>query len=132
MPNWETFTLQGARGVMEKRVSLNVRGVFTLNQLAYDELGKPDAVELLYDKEAHLIGLKPSDRTIKYSYEVRRQGENKSYLIGARAFCSYYGIDLTSTRRFDEVTIIDGVMVLDTTKMTDILLRQKKNADDLT
>lgn len=129
MPNWETFTLQGSRGVTEMRVSLNARGVFTLNQLAFDELGNPEAVELLFDRAEKLVGLKAVDKNLKHAIKVRKQGKNKSYLIGAKAFCKYYKIDVSKTVRFEDITMENGVMVLDTEKTVDVSAKQTKQND---
>lgn len=120
MAKWETFTFRGGRGLAEIRVSLNPRGVFTLNQFAFDELGKPDNVVLMYDTDDHLIGITGTDEKVDYAIKVRRQGENKSYLIGGRAFTQYYGIDLGETVRFNDARVEQGMLILDPKKVTPI------------
>lgn len=110
---WTKFTMQGARGMAEKRASLNVRGVFTLNQLTYDEMGNPPAVELFYDKDERLIGLKPSTLEVPHAYKVRQQGKNKSYLISARAYCGFFGIEIPQTIKFVGISMIADVLALD-------------------
>ena len=126
MAKWETFKFHGSRGVAERRVSLNTRGVFTLNQIAFDEIGNPVAVEMLYDREARLIGLKPSTLEVEYAVKVRQQGKNKSYLIGAKSFCQYYKLDVTDTIRFTDIDLEDGMLVLDLAKTELVEIRGGK------
>jgi len=114
MPNWERFTLTGGRGVYEKRVSFSNRGVLTLNQPAFDELGKPEKVELFFDRNERLIGLIKSQPDVPHAVRVRQQGTNKSWLINARPFGYHYSILPARTIRFKSIVVgADGVMSLD-------------------
>lgn len=129
MPNWEKFTMTGGRGVYEMRVSLSPRGVFTLNQPTYDEMGKPEAVEFLYDRTERLIGLRPATKEIPHAYIIRKQKTNKSYLIGARPFCFHYKLNVENTVRFKEIKFTDGVLILDL-KNTMVLEKRKVAKSD--
>lgn len=132
MPNWEKFTITGGRGVYEKRVSLSSRGVFTLNQPTFDEMGEPDVIEFLFDRELRLIGLMPSTEDVAHAYTVRKQKANKSYLIGARAFCYHYKIQVEQTIRFNDIKFEDGVLILDLENTTPVETRKAgKSAKDL-
>lgn len=124
MPNWEKFTITGGRGVYEKRVSLSPRGVFTLNQPTFEEMGEPDAVEFLFDREQRLIGLMPTSKEVAHAYIVRKQKANKSYLIGARAFCYHYKIDIEQTVRFKDIKFVDGVLILDLENTVPVEIRK--------
>src|SRR5689334_24662907 len=62
------------------RVTLNTRGVFSLNSATYTALGEPRFVELLYDKTNRVIGLRPTEETTKHAYPVRRSEEHTSEL----------------------------------------------------
>lgn len=127
MPNWEKFTITGGRGVYEKRVSLSPRGVFTLNQPTFDEMGEPEAVEFLYDRAQNLIGLAPANKEIPHAYTVRKQKTNKSYLIGARPFCYHYKITIEQTVRFRDVKFDEGVLILDLKNTEPV--EKRKDAD---
>lgn len=120
MPNWETFTFQGSKRATVLRVTLSIRRIFALNQLAFDEIGKPEFVELLFDRKARLIGLKPSKKNVKHAYPIRKQGKNRSYIIAGKAFCTYYGITVSHSVWFTDVTMQEGVMVLDLNKTTKV------------
>lgn len=123
MAKWEVFKHQGSRSATVMRASLSVRGVVTLNQVSYEALLQPEAIELLFDGEEQLIGLRPTSADVRHSYPVRKQGKNKSYLIGAKAFCNYYNIVLQETVAFDEVKIESGIMILDLNKVTPVTPR---------
>jgi hypothetical protein len=127
MANWEVFKHQGGRSATVMRVSLNTRGVLTLNQVAFDALLTPVAVELLFDGDENLIGLRPTGKDVRHSYPVRKQGTNKSYLIGAKAFVNYYRIELEQTIAFNDVKIADGIMVLNLNNFTALPGRTSKS-----
>jgi hypothetical protein len=128
MRSWETFKIVGGRGVYEKRVSLSSRGVLTLNQPTFDALGEPDRVELMFDRHARMIGLKPSSPDVTFAASVRKQGANKSYLINARPFCYHYKIEIPQTVRFRDIIIEDGVLVLDLKTATPVELKSGEAA----
>lgn len=94
------------------RVSLNRRSNFYLNHAAYVALGSPEAVVLMYDSAAKLIGLKPADKSVRHAYPVRKQENSYSYLVGGIAFANHYGLPLKNALSFSPV-VEDGVMVLD-------------------
>jgi hypothetical protein len=114
------------------RVSLNQRGTFSLNQKAFDDLGKPDAVELFFDKINKLIGMRPCSPQLKHAYPARRQGKNRSYLVRAMSFCNYYNIKIVGTVIFTEPEVEDGMLILALANATQVAQRKakKKSAPD--
>jgi len=74
------------------RIGLSRRGYFSVNKAAYELLGQPSRVVLLYDAERELVGLRPADESVAHSYKVIQQGQSESYVIAARAFCDHCGI----------------------------------------
>lgn len=111
---WELFEkVSAGRVARNMRVSLNERGSISLNQKAFDELKEPVEAELYFDKINKLIGIKPVLEHTAYSYPVRKQGENRSYIIRAMSFLTYYNIKITGTVLFISPTVEDGMLVLD-------------------
>ena len=55
---FEIYKRQRAPASIEPAVTIQKRGTFSLNSAAYAVLGSPKAVELLYDRERELIGLR--------------------------------------------------------------------------
>lgn len=120
MPNWEKFTKEVSRKV-EKKVSLSKRGVLSLNKSAYEALGEPKAVDLLFDKEESLVGIQSSTPNAKTSFKVNeQQSKYKSYYVSAKSFCDYYQIDISKTISFSDVKIDNGILILDLKKATKI------------
>lgn len=122
---WEEFTQKSNYRAEMIRVSLNGRGHFQLNQKAVDELGGAEAVVLLYERASRRIGLKPSSRDVEHAYELKRQTSSQTYLVRARSFCTYYGINVGDTVVFNDVTTENGMIVLDLGKVTEIVRRAR-------
>ncbi len=97
---FETFTRQRRHG-RQPFVTLQKKGVISLNRAAFEALDNPESVELLYDPDARLVGLRKIDSSIEHSYHVRAPVENHAtWLISGAAFVGYYEIDTsTSVRR---------------------------------
>ena len=90
-------------------LTITVRGTFNLNQAAFELLGKPDAVVLLYARDERTIGLRPAGRDDPDAYLVRPSGTAKSPTMMAvvREFCRWIGADLSESRRYP-LTLGDG------------------------
>jgi len=97
---FETFTRQ-RRQDRQPYITIQKKGVFSLNKASHDALGNPESVELLYDPEARLVGLRRVDSHVEHAYQVRAPVENHAtWLISGGAFVAYYEIDTsTSVRR---------------------------------
>ena len=109
-------------------VGLQTRGTMSLNAAAFELLtmekpkrpdrspvkpGKQKAkagkrpleeyealVEFLFDKERAIVGLRVAQPTGLNSYPVRRQPQSESYLVTAKAFLTYHGIQTDQLRRY--------------------------------
>lgn len=96
-------------------VTIQRKGIISINRAAYALLGSPKAVELLYDKDRRIVGLRASDDSIPHAYEVRPQSSAKEtgpLIVAGTAFTNFYGIDTTTSKRWtpymeDDVLCID-------------------------
>ena len=96
---FETFTRQ-RKSDRQPYVTMQKKGVISLNKAAFDALGQPDSVELLYDSESRLVGLRKVDSSIEHAYQVRAPVENHAtWLVSGAAFVSYYEIDNSESIR---------------------------------
>ncbi len=96
---FETFTRQ-RKSDRQPYVTMQKKGVISLNKAAFDALGQPDSVELLYDAESRLVGLRKVDSSIEHAYQVRAPVENHAtWLVSGAAFVSYYEIDNSESIR---------------------------------
>ena len=111
MPNWERFTKRGMPVAGQPFVTIQRKGLISLNRTAHDMLGKPEAVELLYDRDEKIIGLRRVDPSETFAYPVRTQASS-NFLIAGTAFTSYYGIDVSVARRY-RAAMMDDVLAVD-------------------
>jgi hypothetical protein len=79
--------------------------VMTINRVAYEMLGGPEAVELLYSKQnGGIIGIRQVSSKEPYAFPLRGQGrrgqEPSNYLVAVQAFTKHYGIDTNVAMRY--------------------------------
>ena len=99
------------------RVTLNSRGVMLLNKAAYECMGSPGAVELLFDEEEGVIGLKPKDLRHQNAFPLKSKWvDKKKYqyrLISASPFCKHFDIKPKGTILFTQPDMDnDGTLLL--------------------
>jgi len=97
----------------EPEVTITRRGIISLNEPAYAAIGRPETVELLYDRAEQVIGLRPVQREAQHAYPVRSQGGKPGgpWNVHARGFTLHYGID-TSTAIRRPAVVEDGVLCI--------------------
>lgn len=112
---FETFRRTG--GVpTEPLVTIQRRGLISLNSAAYRALGSPVAVELLYNAERSTIALRAVDPHASHSHIVRSTSRSGAgpYVISATAFTRFYDIDTSTASRW-VARMQDGLLCLDLT-----------------
>lgn len=72
-------------------VSIHLRGILALNQQAQEALGNPDAIELFYDREYRIIGMKGAPRSSPDAYTVRHHAKHSSQIAG-QSFLEFYNV----------------------------------------
>ncbi len=112
MPNFETFTRRSTPVTATPLVTIQKRGTISLNRTAYELLGSPEAVELLYDRGERVIGIRAVDPDTRHAYPMRKQPSSYSYLFAGQAFAKYYDIPIGETRRY-EAEMIGDVLAVD-------------------
>jgi hypothetical protein len=109
---FETFKRQRLKPGAEPLVTIQKKGVLSLNRAAYEALGNPQAVELLYDRDSRRIGFRKVESSLEHAYALRTFGKGGTWLVSGTAFTNYYEIDTSvPTRRTGRME--DGVLVLD-------------------
>lgn len=110
---FDVFLKQRQPATTDPAVTIQKRGAFSLNARAFADLGDPNAVELLYDADERLIGIRPSTLDSRNAYPVRVVTKgSSSYLVTGTAFANYYGIPLGTARRWIG-RMQDGMLILD-------------------
>lgn len=78
--------------------------VMTINRVAYELLGGPEAVELLYSKKNRVVGVRQVSKKEPYAFPLRGQGrkgqEPSNYLVAVQAFTKHYNIDTSVAMRY--------------------------------
>jgi hypothetical protein len=98
------------------RVAIQFRGTMSMNKGAYQALGGPEKIVFLFDRNARAIGLKAAPPNTPYAAPVRKQGESDSYIVSALSFLNSYHISHEELTVFENVPLVDGVLVLELDK----------------
>jgi len=99
--SWEVFDYAGmSKSDKRPLISLQLRGSFQINRAAYELIGMPTKIQLLYNKEKHLVGFRKVKEDERASYNVRKSRTSSTYVVSAQAFVNHYDIPLTETRRY--------------------------------
>lgn len=109
---FETFKRQRAPLTTEPAITIQKRGTFSLNAPAFEALGSPEYLELLYDRDERLIGLRKADAHVPHAYVVRPLGNGTTQMVSGTAFLAFYGIEFDAARRWigrlqDDMLVID-------------------------
>ncbi|NKU66401.1 hypothetical protein GS891_26025 [Rhodococcus hoagii] len=85
-------------------VTIQKRGIFSINKAAHALIGEPATVELLFDKENDVIALRPSNEAHAYAFRPQSSREHRQVVMSATAFTQYFDIDTSVSRRFNHRT----------------------------
>ncbi|PLC10771.1 hypothetical protein AUQ48_17135 [Kocuria flava] len=97
-------------------VTIQKRGVISLNKAAHNLVDNAETVELLYDPDRKVMALRATDDSSPHAYAVRsgsKRGPGQA-IVSATAFTAHYGIDTTTTRRWKPF-VEDGMLCVDLT-----------------
>ena len=112
MPEFEVFRERGLRSRDQQlRVTFQTKGAIALNPAAFEALGSPEAVELLYADRDRLVGIRATDPSTSHAYTPRQHKHGRARSIAARAFFSHYGIRVEATRRYSARMLGDVLAV---------------------
>ena len=89
-------------------VSVRVGGIVALNRAAAEMLGSPDAVKVMYDPKRHRLGIMPASANDPNSYYA-----STSPQLSCKRLFAYYGITITEARRYYDLRMVDGILVVD-------------------
>jgi hypothetical protein len=92
-PVFEVFTQVGPIKENGPALTLRLDGSVTINAAAYELLGRPNFVELLYAREQRTLGLRPCAPTVAHARIVRRDKDNKRTFVSARPLLKFYGME---------------------------------------
>ena len=112
-------------------VTIQKRGVISLNKAAHDLLGNVETVELLYDQDRQVMALRAADDSSPHAYAVRtgsKRGPGQA-IVSATAFTQHYGIDTTDTRRWKPF-VEDGMLCVDLSEAGTVITGNRTKPTD--
>jgi hypothetical protein len=110
---FEVFNKRAAGVSKHPYVTIQRKGPFSFNQAAFELMGSPEAVELLYDKDTERVGFRPVAPDRPQAFPVRAQGKNSvTHIVAGQSFAGHYGLDVSVARRYP-VAMEDDILVLD-------------------
>lgn len=110
---FEVFDKRMAPLAKAPSVTIQKRGIFSINRAAHKLIGEPTTVELLFDKDNQVVALRPS--TEAHAYAIRPQSsraDTGQVVMSATAFTQYYDIDTSVSRRYKPYEK-DGMLCID-------------------
>lgn len=131
---FEVFQKSSAPASKVPTVTIQRRGLMSLNRAAHALIGSPEFVELLWDGERRLVGLRPTEADNPNAYPARPQSttsEKGPILIAGSLFTRHYDIPTDESRRW-VVMAEDGILVVDLNKDSQKVTsnRTSRGADD--
>ena len=113
MPNFETFHRAQSAWSAAPTVTIQRRHMVSLNASAFRAIGSPDSVELLYDPNARIVGLRGVASSHDTAHPVRSASPTAGpYLISATAFLRFHQLDLEVSTRW-AAYLEDGILCAD-------------------
>jgi len=124
---WSVYTdSPTSRGGRSMRVSLSAKGLIAINNLAFQSLAEPEAVELMFDKANKVIGIRKCDPKLKNAFAVKKQARSNSYYVRAMAFCRFYNIVVKQTVAFTDLELEGDVLTLAFAKSSDVSRKEQE------
>ena len=97
---FEVFDKRSAPMKGTPSVTIQKRGILSINGPAHKMIDGALVVELLFDKSRRVMALRPADPSPR-SYALREPSKTGQTLLSATAFMDAYDIDTTVSRRYE-------------------------------
>ncbi|MFN0278703.1 MAG: hypothetical protein ACKVRN_08880 [Pyrinomonadaceae bacterium] len=110
---WEEFVDPGTSRIAELHVSMAPKGMVIVSHKAYEALGEPGHIVLLWESETDTIGLRPVPPRTTNAFRLYPSKRAGAYRFHALRFLRKHDIRLEYTVRFPTATIEDGVLLLE-------------------
>jgi len=119
MTEFEVYRRNRTPAVNTPAVTVMQRGQLSINDAAFELLGSPKAIELMYSRSDRIVGLRPVDPSEPHAYVPRTRSAkyrgHGPYIVSGAAFFNYFGIEVKQTERYT-ATLQDGVLTIDLKK----------------
>lgn len=102
--------------------TLRSDGSLNLNPSAYELMERPESVELLFDPQNKVIGLRESDEYHAYKVAAMPGGWKA---VATTSMLKFYGVKISESTRY-EITYRDGLTRINLRKPVEIVSRPRK------
>jgi hypothetical protein len=129
---FEVFEKNSAPIPTVPAVTIQRRGLISLNRAAFEQFGRPEAVELLWDSDRKVIGLRPTNPENPNAYPARPQSAKSNrgpVLIAGNLFTRYIGLDTSEARRWVP-TLEEGILCIDLSEPGQKVTSNRRRAQD--
>ncbi|MDE8670891.1 hypothetical protein PY310_20175 [Pseudarthrobacter sp. H3Y2-7] len=115
-------------------VTIQKRGMFSLNDAAFRMIGQPEGVQFLWDGDAKLIAIQGVPLTTPNAYPTRRQGPAKDtkrgiVLIAGAMFTKFIGIDTSVAKRWVP-RLEDGMLIVDLNEPSQTVASTRRRTEE--
>lgn len=111
LSEFETFEGAG-RKRSTPGFAIQARGALSANAAAFDEMGRPEFVVLMFNPKRQQIAIKAADKRAATAVKMRPSGKGSGAMASARAFLEAYGLSHENYRPLEIVALSEGLAVL--------------------
>jgi hypothetical protein len=108
----QVFEGKGSVKLGAAYVTIQKKGVLGLNAASHELLGKPETVELLFNPEEQVIGIRQADGQAPHTYRILAKSDGSALTISARAFLKFYDVALERSVRYP-AELVEGILIID-------------------
>lgn len=110
-------------------VTVQKRGIVSINGPAHNFIKAERVVELLFDRDRRVMALRPAEPSAN-TYELRKPSKSGQTLVSATAFMDAYDIDTSVSRRYEPFEE-NGMLCIDFNgSFTEVRGNRSKNMAD--
>lgn len=110
-------------------VTVQKRGIVSINGPAHKMIESARVVELLYDRDRQVMAMRPAEPSPR-TYELREPSKSGQTILSATAFMDAYEIDTSVSRRYEPFEE-DGMLCIDfTSKSTEVRGNRAKKSHE--
>lgn len=108
---FEVFDKRSAPASSTPSVTLQRRGILSVNASAHSLIDRAEYVQLLFDPDRQVMALRRSEPS-PTAFQFREPSKTGQVLLSVTAFATAYQIDLRESRRY-EPFLEDGMLCID-------------------
>jgi len=109
-------------------VTVQRRGIVSINGPAHALIGAARVVELLFDQDRKVMAIRPAERSPR-AYELREPSRSGQTILSATAFAQAFDVDTSVSRRF-EPFVEDGMLCIDLNGPSTVIQGNRTNKKD--